>query len=51
VKPNKHIAVMLSLLLLFGLFIHWGVYAVPAGYYHGKPRPTVGEWVMCRANG
>ena len=33
----------------FGLFIHWGVYAVPAGYYHGKPRPTVGEWIMCRA--
>ena len=21
----------------FGLFIHWGVYSVPAGYYHDKP--------------
>ena len=23
----------------FGMFIHWGVYSVPAGYYHDKPVP------------
>jgi alpha-L-fucosidase len=28
----------------FGLFIHWGVYAVPAGVWHGR---SVGaEWIM-----
>jgi len=30
----------------FGMFIHWGVYSVPAGYYHGKPEPRAGEWIM-----
>lgn len=30
----------------FGMFIHWGVYSVPAGYYHGKPVPDIGEWIM-----
>jgi alpha-L-fucosidase len=30
----------------FGMFIHWGVYSVPAGYYHGKPVPGIGEWIM-----
>jgi alpha-L-fucosidase len=30
----------------FGMFIHWGVYSVPAGYYHGKPVGGVGEWIM-----
>ena len=30
----------------FGLFIHWGVYAVPAGEYHGKPVDGYGEWIM-----
>ena len=28
----------------FGLFIHWGVYAVPAGFWHGKP--VGAEWIM-----
>jgi alpha-L-fucosidase len=28
----------------FGLFIHWGVYAVPAGKYGDKT--TYGEWIM-----
>jgi alpha-L-fucosidase len=28
----------------FGLFIHWGVYAVPAGFWQGKP--TGAEWIM-----
>jgi alpha-L-fucosidase len=30
----------------FGMFIHWGVYSVPAGYYNGKPVPGIGEWIM-----
>ena len=30
----------------FGLFIHWGVYSVPAGYYKGKPVGGLGEWIM-----
>ena len=33
----------------FGMFIHWGVYAVPAGIYHDKPVPGIGEWIMNRA--
>ena len=28
----------------FGLFIHWGVYAVPAGKYGGQD--GYGEWIM-----
>ena len=32
----------------FGMFIHWGVYSVPAGTYHGQPVPGIGEWIMCR---
>lgn len=30
----------------FGMFIHWGVYAVPAGRYQGKEVPGLGEWIM-----
>ncbi len=30
----------------FGMFIHWGVYAVPAGTYQDKPVPGLGEWIM-----
>jgi alpha-L-fucosidase len=30
----------------YGMFIHWGLYAVPAGYYMGKPVPGIGEWIM-----
>ena len=33
----------------FGMFIHWGVYAVPAGTYKGKQIPGIGEWIMLRA--
>lgn len=33
----------------FGMFIHWGVYSVPAGYYRGKPVDDLGEWIMNRA--
>jgi len=30
----------------FGMFIHWGVYSVPAGVYEGKHFPGLGEWLM-----
>jgi alpha-L-fucosidase len=32
----------------FGLFIHWGVYAVPAGVYKGQEIKNIGEWIMNR---
>ncbi len=31
----------------FGMFIHWGVYSVPAGFYKGRPVRGIGEWIMC----
>ena len=33
----------------FGLFIHWGLYAIPAGEWQGRPIPGIGEWIMFRA--
>jgi alpha-L-fucosidase len=30
----------------FGMFIHWGPYAVPAGVYQGEPVRGIGEWIM-----
>src|SRR5439155_2514477 len=33
----------------YGLFIHWGLYAIPAGEWKGKPIPGIGEWIMNRA--
>lgn len=33
----------------FGLFIHWGLYAIPAGVWKGEPIPGIGEWIMLRA--
>ena len=32
----------------FGMFIHWGVYAVPAGVYKGQRINRIGEWIMNR---
>jgi alpha-L-fucosidase len=35
----------------FGMFIHWGLYAVPAGEWKGKfVPPGGGEWIMNTAN-
>src|SRR5260370_11842968 len=34
----------------FGMFIHWGLYAVPAGEYNGKRSTRIGEWIMDWAN-
>ena len=33
----------------FGMFIHWGLYAIPAGKWKGKPVAGIGEWIMKRA--
>ena len=30
----------------FGMFIHWGPYAVPAGEYHGETVRSASEWIM-----
>lgn len=30
----------------FGMFIHWGAYAVPAGIYKGEEVKGIGEWIM-----
>jgi alpha-L-fucosidase len=34
----------------FGMFIHWGLYAVPAGEWNGKKVPGIGEWIMNSAH-
>jgi alpha-L-fucosidase len=32
----------------YGMFIHWGLYAIPAGEWNGKFVPGLGEWIMNR---
>ncbi|MFO7901317.1 MAG: alpha-L-fucosidase [Planctomycetota bacterium] len=34
----------------FGMFIHWGLYAIPAGTWEGERIGGIGEWIMDRAN-
>lgn len=34
----------------FGMFIHWGLYSIPAGTWNGKQVPSAGEWVMNTAS-
>lgn len=34
----------------FGMFIHWGLYAVPAGAWKGEQAWGTGEWIMATAN-
>lgn len=34
----------------FGMFIHWGLYSIPAGTWNGKQIPGIGEWIMNRAS-
>ena len=33
----------------FGLFIHWGLYAEPAGEWNGERIRGISEWIMLRA--
>ena len=30
----------------FGMFIHWGLYAIPAGVWKDRCIPGIGEWIM-----
>ncbi len=30
----------------FGMFIHWGLYSIPAGTWKGKQGEGIGEWIM-----
>ena len=32
----------------FGMFIHWGLYAIPAGEWKGEKveKGKIGEWIM-----
>jgi alpha-L-fucosidase len=32
----------------YGMFIHWGLYAIPAGQWKGKTVLGLGEWIMNR---
>lgn len=32
----------------FGMFIHWGLYAITAGNWNGKVVHGIGEWIMYR---
>ena len=34
----------------FGMFIHWGLYAIPAGRWEGKEIAGIGEWIMNSAS-
>ncbi len=34
----------------FGMFIHWGLYSIPAGRWDGKAIPGIGEWIMNNAS-
>lgn len=34
----------------FGMFIHWGLYAIPAGRWDGREIPGIGEWIMNSAS-
>lgn len=33
----------------FGMFIHWGLYAIPAGIWNGKEVSGIGEWIQHQA--
>ena len=33
----------------FEMFIHWGLYALPAGEWEGKRYPGIGEWIQFNA--
>jgi len=34
----------------FGMFIHWGIYSVPASTYQDRNIPDPGEWIMNNGN-
>ncbi len=34
----------------FGMFIHWGLYSIPAGTWNGQQVPGIGEWILNSAS-
>jgi alpha-L-fucosidase len=34
----------------FGMFIHWGLYSIPAGTWNGQQIAGIGEWIMNNAS-
>ena len=36
--------------MLVGIFIHWGLYAVPTGEYKGQKVKGIGEWIQASLN-
>ena len=34
----------------FGMFIHWGLYSIPAGTWDGKQIGGIGEWILNNAS-
>jgi alpha-L-fucosidase len=32
----------------FGMFIHWGLYCIPAGTWKGQQMSEIGEWIMSK---
>lgn len=32
----------------FGVFIHWGLYAIPGGYWKGEAFDYIGEWIQAK---
>lgn len=34
----------------FGMFIHWGLYSIPAGIWNGQEIRKYGEWIMAYGN-
>ena len=34
--------------LKFGMFIHWGLYSVPGGRWHGQTMDSIGEWIQSK---
>jgi alpha-L-fucosidase len=49
-KADKNVRMQWWRDATFGMFIHWGAYAVPAGIYQGKEVKGIGEWIMHTAN-
>lgn len=31
----------------FGMFIHWGIYSIPAGEFEGRHTDSYAEWIQC----
>jgi alpha-L-fucosidase len=46
---SKHEALEVFNNAKFGMFIHWGLYSVPAGIWKGDSIPGIGEWIMYQA--